>query len=50
MQHSPVNVLITGGSGFIASHVAILLAEKYAEYKVGFLETTTWEDLGSSKG
>ena len=28
------NVLITGGAGFIASHVAILLAKKYPEYNV----------------
>lgn len=28
------NVLITGGAGFIASHVAILFAKKYPHYKV----------------
>lgn len=28
------NVLITGGAGFIASHVAILFAKKYPNYKV----------------
>ena len=28
------NVLITGGAGFIASHVAILFAKKYPQYKV----------------
>ena len=28
------NVLITGGAGFIASHVAILLAKKYPQYKI----------------
>ena len=28
------NVLITGGAGFIASHVAILLATKYPRYRV----------------
>lgn len=28
------NVLITGGAGFIASHVSILLANKYPHYKV----------------
>ena len=27
------NVLITGGAGFIASHVAILFAKKYPQYK-----------------
>ena len=28
------NVMITGGAGFIASHVAILFAKKYPHYKV----------------
>jgi len=28
------NVMITGGAGFIASHVAILFAKKYPNYKV----------------
>lgn len=28
------NVLITGGAGFIASHVSILFAKKYPHYKV----------------
>ena len=28
------NVMITGGAGFIASHVAILLAKKYPQYKI----------------
>ena len=28
------NVLITGGAGFIASHVAILFAKKYPQYKI----------------
>ena len=28
------NVLITGGAGFIASHVAILFATKYPQYKI----------------
>tara|TARA_Y100001954_G_scaffold145690_1_gene155114 strand:+ start:416 stop:577 length:162 start_codon:yes stop_codon:yes gene_type:complete len=27
-------ILITGGAGFIASHVAHLIAEKYPSYKV----------------
>ena len=30
----PKNILLTGGAGFIGSHVAILLAQKYPEYKV----------------
>jgi nucleoside-diphosphate-sugar epimerase len=40
MTHNPGNVLITGGAGFIASHVAILLVEKYPDYKVRFRDTT----------
>jgi len=30
----PTNILLTGGAGFIASHVAILLAKKYPHYNV----------------
>lgn len=31
---TPKNIMLTGGAGFIGSHVAILLAQKYPEYKV----------------
>jgi nucleoside-diphosphate-sugar epimerase len=31
----PKNVLITGGAGFIASHVAIRITKLYPQYKVG---------------
>lgn len=30
----PTNILVTGGAGFIASHVAIRLVKKYGDYKV----------------
>lgn len=30
----PKNIMLTGGAGFIGSHVAILLAQKYPDYKV----------------
>eukprot|EP00752_Nemacystus_decipiens_P001304 g1294.t1 len=30
----PKNILITGGAGFIASHVVILLVEKYPQYNI----------------
>lgn len=30
----PRNILITGGAGFIASHIAVDLALKYPEYEV----------------
>ena len=32
--YTPRNILITGGAGFIASHVACKLALKYPEYQV----------------
>tara|TARA_B110000003_G_scaffold120377_1_gene122818 strand:- start:403 stop:567 length:165 start_codon:yes stop_codon:yes gene_type:complete len=32
--YSAKNVLITGGAGFIASHVAVLFAKKHPDYKV----------------
>jgi len=35
MPYLPESILITGGAGFIASHVAILLAKKYPQYQVG---------------
>ena len=34
MPYEPKNILITGGAGFIASHVAILFAKKYPHCKV----------------
>jgi len=30
----PKNILITGGAGFIASHVCILLAKKYPQFNI----------------
>jgi UDP-glucose 4,6-dehydratase len=32
--YTPKNILLTGGVGFIASHVAILLCKKYPQYNV----------------
>jgi len=32
--YTPQNILLTGGAGFIASHVAILLCKKYPQYKI----------------
>ena len=32
--YTPRNILITGGAGFIASHIACELALKYPEYQV----------------
>ena len=31
--YTPRNILLTGGAGFIGSHVATLLARKYPHYK-----------------
>lgn len=33
-DYTPKNILITGGCGFIASHVAIRLVKNYPQYKV----------------
>jgi hypothetical protein len=33
--YTPRNILITGGAGFIASHVAIRLTKNYSQYTVG---------------
>eukprot|EP00904_Undaria_pinnatifida_P009244 jgi/Undpi1/544/HiC_scaffold_10.g04008.m1 len=33
-SYIPQNILITGGAGFIASHVVILLVEKYPQYNI----------------
>lgn len=33
-MHTPQNILITGGAGFIGSHVAAILTHKYPHYKV----------------
>ncbi|CAN0048432.1 unnamed protein product [Choristocarpus tenellus] len=31
---TPKNILVTGGAGFIASHVVILLVKKYPQYNI----------------
>jgi len=31
--YTPQNILVTGGAGFIGSHVCLLLAQKYTQYK-----------------
>ena len=33
-DYVPQNILVTGGAGFIASHVAIRLVKNYGHYKV----------------
>ncbi len=37
-QYQPQNILITGGFGFIGSHVVIELAQKYPSYKLVVLD------------
>jgi hypothetical protein len=31
--YTPKSILLTGGAGFIGSHVAVLLVQKYPQYK-----------------
>lgn len=33
-KYTPKNILVTGGAGFIASHVVILLVERYPQYNI----------------
>ena len=35
--YTPQSILVTGGAGFIASHVTKLLVTKYPQYKVEWL-------------
>lgn len=37
-RYNPKNILITGGGGFIASHVAIRLVKNYGQYKIVVLD------------
>lgn len=53
-RYSPRNILVTGGAGFIASHVVILLVEKYPHYNVVNLDRLDYcsclENLDCLKG
>lgn len=42
VEYKPKNVLITGGAGFIGSHVTIRLVQKYGCYKVGGWWRSWW--------
>lgn len=43
--YEPRNILITGGAGFIASHVAIRLTKLYPNYKVQMVVNTSAQCL-----
>lgn len=53
-HYTPKNILVTGGAGFIASHVVILLVEKYPSYKIVNLDRLDYcsclENLDCLKG
>tara|TARA_A100001015_G_scaffold106016_1_gene117678 strand:- start:111 stop:233 length:123 start_codon:yes stop_codon:yes gene_type:complete len=34
IDYVPKNILITGGAGFIASHVVLLLVKKYPDFNI----------------
>ena len=38
----PLNILITGGAGFIGSHVVRLFIQKYPEYQIYNLDALTY--------
>jgi len=48
VEYKPKNVLITGGAGFIGSHVTIRLVQKYGCYKVGGWWRSWWLAFGSA--
>eukprot|EP00543_Licmophora_paradoxa_P006105 CAMPEP_0202442618 /NCGR_PEP_ID=MMETSP1360-20130828/2014_1 /ASSEMBLY_ACC=CAM_ASM_000848 /TAXON_ID=515479 /ORGANISM="Licmophora paradoxa, Strain CCMP2313" /LENGTH=355 /DNA_ID=CAMNT_0049058027 /DNA_START=54 /DNA_END=1121 /DNA_ORIENTATION=- len=52
-SYEPKNIFLTGGAGFIASHVAILLCQKYPQYNVVVYDKLDYcsclENLGSIK-
>lgn len=47
MKYEPASILITGGAGFIASHVAARLMKKYPKYQVRVIGKT-YQDLLTS--
>jgi UDP-glucose 4,6-dehydratase len=43
--YKPKNILITGAAGFIASHVAIRIVQKYPDYKIVVLDKLDYSNL-----
>jgi len=52
-EYTPKNIFLTGGAGFIASHVAILLCKKYPQYNIVVYDRLDYcsclENLGELK-
>jgi len=52
-EYVPKNIFLTGGAGFIASHVAILLCKKYPQYNIVVYDMLDYcsclENLGELK-
>jgi hypothetical protein len=48
-NYKPKNIMLTGGAGFIGSHVAILLAQKYPAYKVRSSVCPVVVDIGGDR-
>ena len=39
VDYTPKNILVTGGAGFIASHIVIRLTRDYPQYKVSLAKS-----------
>jgi UDP-glucose 4,6-dehydratase len=54
MPYAPKSILVTGGAGFIASHVTVRLVKEYPSYKVVVLDTLEYcgslENLSEVEG
>jgi hypothetical protein len=48
-DYVPKNILVTGGAGFIASHIVILLVKKYPSYKVSIRGSKALNQVASPR-